>query len=505
MSLTTLPTDVTVLNDMDEKSAGSLIKPADWNTLVASVHGIGEALVQYIQQTDNRINTLQAVVDPLTDRLDGLEQDMNDLRTEIAPLLNHYVVTLRTSKVNYALGEICEITAEVRDFAGNPVTSRPWIDFVTTWGQLRASDGFATDVSANGSSISVRANNQGIARVTVKSAHTENLTEAQDLQVANTLEATLASGQFFYQAIMESPTPTSQVATQAFTMMNSQYELAQSGPIQMFLDSYQQFPPFQALPQLVPSVVSNWKHYRTVVVAFAKDDSDPTTPDSSKGSASIQVQFRDWVGPWISGYTNTYDLFVPGIVGSISNQVGNSSFAMDLDLIQNVIEADISVLGSIGRQRYYNAAIEAMDQVTVTTPPAYMSDLRQTVKQAVSVQQIQEDPVMALKGNMLSQAPALAAISGVSRHAASAKAAADATLGSVDALQASNTDLHNRVLALDNDLQSSQQVSNAINNELSSIGTNVLKINTLDQKSVEGQINLITAQIGQINETLRRG
>ena len=287
-------------------------------------------------------------------------------------------------------------------------------------------------------------------------------------------------------------------------MMNSQYEMAQSGPIQMFLDSYHQYPQFQLLPKIVPSVVSNWKHYRTVVVALAKDDSDPTTPDSSKGSASIQVQFRDWVGPWIKGYVDGFEVFVPDIVASVGNKIGSGGFAMDLDLMQNIIETDIGALGSIGRQRYYNAVIEAMDQVTLPSPPSYMPELLQTMKQAVTVQQIQESPMTALKGNLLNQAPAMAAISGLSRHAASAKASADAAQSSMQSLQTSSTDLHNRILALDNDLQSTQQVSNSIHNELSSIHDNVLKINTLDQNSVKGQINLITAQIGQINETLRR-
>ncbi len=505
MSLNTLSNDVSVLDSINDKDAGSLIKPADWNTLVSSVSGIGGALLEYVEKTNGRITALELAVAPLTDRLDTLEQDISDLGTEVAPLLNQYVVTLKTSKVNYALGEMCEITAEVHDFGGNVVTSRPWIDFITTWGELRAAPGFSTDTSANGSSISVQANSEGIARVRVKAAHTGNFTETQDLQVANTLETTLATGQFFYQAIIDAPTPTSQVATEAFTLMNTQYELTQSGPIQMFLDSYQQFPQYQIIPQLIPTLVSNWKHYRTVVVALAKDDSNPATPDSAKGSASIQVQFRDWVGPWINSYTNDFQVFIPGIVGSIGNQVDSGSFEVDLDLIHGVIEADISVLGLIGRQRYYNAAIEAMDQLNISEPPKYMPDLRQTVKQAVSVQQIQEAPITALKGNLLSQAPALSAISGVSRHAASAKDAADATLDTVNALQASSSDLQNRILALDRDLQETQQVSLTISNELSSIGQNVLRINTLDQKSVEGQINLITAQIGQINETLRRG
>lgn len=505
MSLSTLNNDVNLLDTIDDKASGSLIKPSDWNTLVESVQGVGEALLEYVQNTDTRLEVLEQLVAPLTGRIDVLQAELGQLKSEIAPLLDQYVVTLRTEKVNYALGEMCKITAEVRDFAGNLVTSRPWIDFLTSWGQLRAAPGFTTSVSGNGSSISVRANSSGIAEVHVKAAHTENLTENQDLQVATIMESTLSTGQFFYQAIMDSPTPTSQPAIQAFSLMNNHYELAQSGPMQLFLDSYQLSPQTQILPELTPSIFSNWKHYRTVVVAFAKDDSNPTTPDAAKGTASIQVQFRDWVGPWINGYVQEFEPYIPGLVSSITNQVGNGSFAADLGLMQNTIEKDISVLGSVGRQRYYNAFIEAMDQATPLAPPVYMSDLRQTVKQAVTVQQIQEAPINALKGNMLSQAPALAAISGISGHAASAKAVAETTMGSMTALQSANSDLHSRVLALDSDLQASQQMSQAINNELSSISTNVLNINPLDQDSVKGQINLISAQIGKINETLNRG
>ena len=502
MSLISLPTDVTALNTLAPKEAGSLIKPADWNALIGSVQGIGTALQEYIAQTNTRLTTLENAVTPLNTRVDTLEQDLADLQTSIAPLLDQFVVTLRTSKSNYALGELCEITAEVRDLTGNIVTSRPWIDFVTTWGQLQAATGFTTSLSANGGSISVQANAQGIARVRVKAAHAENLNDTQELQVAGALETALGNGQFFYQAIMEAPTPASQTAVQAFGLMNSQYEVAQNNAMQLFVDSYQLFPQYQILPQFN---FGNWKHYRTVVVALAKPDSDPTTADSSKGSASIQVNFRDWVGPWIDFYTKNFSPFVPDLVLNFNGQLGNGSFQADLGGLQDMILTDLNPLGAVGRQRYYNAAVDAMDKVNPAAPLTYMADLRNTVKQAVTVQQIQEVPGGALKGNQFSKVPAMAAINGVSSHAASAKAAADATQGSVQVLQASSQDLNNRVLAINNDLQTTQQMSTVINRELGSIGQNVLRINTLDQNSVQGQINLITAQIGQINEVLRRG
>ncbi|MCG8311697.1 MAG: hypothetical protein MI976_00640 [Pseudomonadales bacterium] len=505
MSLTTLYDDVTQLNDIDDKDAGSLIKPDDWNKLVASVKGIGDALIEYIDQTDNRIGDLQAVVDPLPARIDNLEADLNDLKDQIAPLLDNYVITMRTGKVNYALGELSEITAEVRDLQGNPVTTRPWVDFVTTWGQLRAADGFATDVGASGKSISVRANSEGIARVLVKSAHTENLTAAQEVQVATAMEATLPSGQFFYQAIMEAPTPTSTIAQQAFQVMNFQYEAAPSAPMQLYIDSYQQFPEFQILPQWNPSIFTNWKNYRTVVVALVKDDSDPTTPDAAKGTSSIQINFRDWIGPWIDGYVNDFEIFVPEIQTTVGSYVGSGGFALDLELIHNLVETQVGALGAVGRQRYYNGFISAVDRIEVTDPPRYMADLRQTMKQAVSIQQTQEAPGLALKGNQLGKTPGMTAMTGAAKNSAAAKDVADSTLGTYQALEASSKEMNDKIVALDNDLQVTHTLSTNINSELSSIGQNVLRINTLDTDSVQGQVNLISAQIGQINEVLKRG
>ena len=106
MSLETLFDDVTNLDTIDEKAAGSLIKHDDWNSLVASVRGIGNALIEYIDQTDNTIGDMQEVLNPLPGRIEELEGELSDLRELVQPLLNQYIVTMRTEKVNYALGEL---------------------------------------------------------------------------------------------------------------------------------------------------------------------------------------------------------------------------------------------------------------------------------------------------------------------------------------------------------------------------------------------------------------
>ncbi|MDX1696043.1 MAG: hypothetical protein R3208_19920 [Ketobacteraceae bacterium] len=504
MSLTSLPTDITQLDDLSPKAAGSLIKHEDWNTLVASVQGIGTALQEYIAQANQRMTDIETMLNPLPGQVADLEAAVADLTEQVQPLMDRYVVTLRTQKQNYLMGELCEMIATVRDLQGNPVTSRPWIDFMTNWGQLRAAPGFQTDVSATGGSISVRTNSDGIARVLVKAAHTANLSEAQEAQVATAMETTLPSGMFFYQAIMSAPTPGSNSAKQAFQVMNSQYEQGQQNPVQQFIDEYHFFPDYQYHNPWTPSF-SNWKHYRTVVMAMVKDDSDPLTPDGSKGAASIQVQFRDWIGPWIFDYVNDFDIFVPEIIDVLETQIGSGLFKQDLDIIHDLVEDNIGILGAVGRQKYYNGVIDAIDQVDVTDPPPYMQDLRNSVKYAVSVQQMQESPGVAVKGNQVSKTPGMTAMTGAAKNAAAAKDTAESTLNTYESLQANNQEMNDRIMALDNDLQITHQLSNNINNELASIGQNVLRINTLDQNSVQGQVNLITAQIGQINEALRRG
>lgn len=505
MSLATLFEDVTNLDSIDDKDAGSLIKPSDWNMLVASVRGIGTALIEYMDQTDNKIGDMEEILNPLPGRIDELQQELDDLRDQVQPLLNQYVVTMRTEKVNYALGELCEITAEVRDLQGNPVTSRPWVDFVTTWGQLRTAPGFTTDVSATGSSISVRANSSGIARVLVKSAHTGGMTEAQEDQVAAAMETTLPDGQYFYQAIMNSPTPASEPAQQAFQVMSLQYQQSQANPVQLYIDAYHQYQDFEIYQPWNPGYYSHWKNYRTVVMAMVKDDSDPRTPDSSKGAASIQINFRDWIGPWIGGFVEDFEIFIPEVEAAVGAQVGGGGFAMDLEHIHDIIEANVEVMGHVGRQRYYNGVIAALEQVEVTDPPPYMNELRDSVRYAVGLQQSQEAPGLAKKGSRIGHTPGMTAMTGAAKNAAAAKDTADATMGTYEVLQAESQEMNSKIMALDTDLQTTHQLSTTINNELSSIGQNVLRINTLDQDSVQGQVNLITAQIGQINEALKRG
>src|SRR5829696_7664692 len=168
-----------LVNRLGQKAAGQLIKSEDWNALVAGVEAgdtklgqlidaLTQSVTEQFQQTKNSIQTLDqkyaAQVQALTGqlqtlsaRVDGLEGQVNDLRAKLTPVLSHlWRVTLETARSAFAIGEVAEVTAKVTDLQGRPLTIRPWIDFVATWGQLTAAPGFENRAGEGSRTVSVR-------------------------------------------------------------------------------------------------------------------------------------------------------------------------------------------------------------------------------------------------------------------------------------------------------------------------------------------------------------
>ncbi|MBV9773316.1 MAG: hypothetical protein JO040_05170, partial [Gemmatimonadetes bacterium] len=187
-------------NDLGNKAPGQLIRSQDWNALVTGVDLVEATLNHRVDQVEEsvaarfkemeeavaarfeavgtrlsavedgvarvdqrlteEVEGLRAAIrqtaDILGERIDGVETGLRELYDRVEPLLRNYRVTLQTERLDYALGELVELTAHVdrldgglagpRVDGGQVVATdaprpargeRPWVDFVSTWGQFR--------------------------------------------------------------------------------------------------------------------------------------------------------------------------------------------------------------------------------------------------------------------------------------------------------------------------------------------------------------------------------
>jgi hypothetical protein len=197
-----------LVNQLGNKTAGQLIKSEDWNGLVAAIENLSATV-------DERFTSVESRLQELDTRVDALSQEFGVLREMVEPLLGEYYrLTLETTRINYAIGELAQITARVTDLRGGSLdltneADRPWIDFVVgSWGQLKPVAGFQSLGGAGDRTISVRTNAQGIARVHLRSDHAEGFTDEDEAEVALSLETKLpAINQTVAQTILAAATP----------------------------------------------------------------------------------------------------------------------------------------------------------------------------------------------------------------------------------------------------------------------------------------------------------
>ena len=386
-----------LVDEVGHKAAGQLIRSADWNALVAAVDQLDATLGQRIDDlqssTEDRFGEVTTRLDGLTAALEGVRTELGNLRDEIEPLIGQYYrVTLETTKVNYAFGELAEIVARVTDVRGRPLdlndTNRPWIDFVTGWGQLRPVGGFEVLGGVGDRAISVRTNRDGIARVLLRTEHAEDLTEEIEDDVAGSLQTklTATTNVSLADTVLTAATPLE--AKPAFRALSIEYDRTDAVGVRTFVDKYyQRYAPRISDAVFIPPISHRWRDYRTTVLALVKSDSDPRTPDQSRAVSSIQVTFRDWIGPWITlDYLaetgplvqDFRDRLIPKVTNDLRESVTNFKDEVN-DLVRDK--------GLVAKQRGYQVARAALDQVTVPRPPDFLPSLTKSVLDAVNVQQ----------------------------------------------------------------------------------------------------------------------
>ena len=140
-----------------------------------------------------------------------------------------------------------------------------------------------------------------------------------------------------------------------------------------------------------------WRDYRAVVLAFARTDADPLTPDPARGIASIQLLFRDWIEAVIPVYTS--ELEIKKDIRDYRERIGLrfteeyfSSYRNVTKEIEDIVKDD---RGLLGRVRDYQVVHEALDGIAPDKDQAIVDRVRTTVQRAVALQQTVE-PAMAM-------------------------------------------------------------------------------------------------------------
>ena len=167
--------------------------------------------------------------------------------------------------------------------------------------------GFNSRAGSGDNSISVQVNAQGIARVQLRAEHSEGFSETEEAQVSAVMQMQVPNANMTVaQSFMTAATPSDAPAKSAYKVLAQEYERQDSIALRAYADTYHVRTPEYTLSPILPNFWTQWRDYRATVIALAKPDADPTTPDGARGAGSIQVTFRDWLWPWTLDYLDDF-------------------------------------------------------------------------------------------------------------------------------------------------------------------------------------------------------
>lgn len=458
------------------KVAGELIRSEDWNALVTAIEELETVL-------SARIDGVEAQVSALDNRIAETEADLAELATRVEPLFDRYRVNLRTARVSYVLGEAAEITVELRDLVNEKIpftpANRPWIDLVTPWGKLAAAPGVESLGGAGSRAISVRANTDGIARAILR-AEVVDADEDAEAEVSASL-GTMVGGKTIAQNLITASTPAEAKSTGTFQVLTEHYDNPSAKRVKGFVDSYYASNATKVTGKIVPPFTQRWYDHRATVVAVAKNDSDPLTPDSGRGVSSIQVTFRDWIGPWlILDYVNPLETIklVPQITAQFTPKVTGDPVQSIL-LLKDGVKDVVREEGLVGKLRDYMVVGEALDQLSVPQHGDIVPQVAGAVKHAVMLQQMLETAEVATAG--VAEKAALDAFAETSVKADSSVAD---VLGQVQTLQAT-------VGKVDAEFSSMQEKVGSLDGKVTTtLGTTIQQLDS-ELKTVSGKVEVL--------------
>lgn len=426
------------------RQEGWLIRSADWNALVAAVAQVESILSARLDALEQRVTDetarLDGRIDDLTtdvekrfatvdERLDGLDQAANilggrvavleerlpkveeeleeritqaekdtaNLEAAVKPVVDSaYRVTMRTTKPNYALGELADVEARISYLPGRAPGSLAgkWIDFTTFYGTFRPADGFVSRGGSGDRTMSVMTDADGVARVLLHSEAAEEMPVEAAKEITAALATRVGSKNLSVaDLILRADTPEDDDVKVAYQTVSLKYD-REASSLRDYVDSYylkhKETVTTGILPDnggIVPPWFwrQRWRDYNATVLAFAKDDSDPTTADPNRGSSSIQITFRDWVRPWlVIDYWGRLDTVSDELIHRFVPKVG-ITLEGSVENLRGEVSELVKGRGVVGKLRTYDAMDVAFDKLHVEGK-AFLPDLSKSMRAAVGLQ-----------------------------------------------------------------------------------------------------------------------
>ncbi len=491
----TLEQAMAIVAGLGGKAPGHLIRAEDWNALVSVLDTYGaqiDALDTGLQGLQAEVATLatnlQAAITALEARvapLEGLDEVVARIDAETAPLRENYLLRVSTTSENYLVGQVAELVFTATALDGSPLPEpRPWLDIVTTWGRLRAAPGFVVRENAEENALAVQFNNTGQVRVQLRSHFTRGIAASTEAAFAGVLQAQAgSSGKTVMRVLQEAASPQDPEAQMAFRSISAMYEGNHS--VRGFADTYlEQYTGGRIIGGIVVSP-GEWRNYRATVMAFAKPDAVATSPDPTRGVATIQVNFREWIPNWSFGHIETVDPVLPDWSRLLELNIRVP------DLVHRMVsELDKRALntGVLGRIRDMKA-LEKAASVINPGNDTLIQHGKAMMQGALQMQFATGSADTGVAGGYARQA-------GITQQVSqTAKAAQDTALDAATAKQA--------VTVLENRVRAAEQTGKEISAGLRSLGDGINKIDVVQVADLGSRLNAINTSLSGLASKIR--
>lgn len=462
------------------KAPGHLIKSDDWNALVSVLVDYGNALVGL----PGRVDALEAELAALATRVDdleGLAERVTTLEEQTAPLRQNYLLKVSTTAENFLVGQVAEIVFKATALDGSPLAGpMPWLDVVATWGRLRAAPGFVVRDNAEENALSIQFNNAGEARVQLRSQFTKGFSASEEASFANALNLQAGgSGKTVMKVLSESASPQDPETRMAFQAMHATYDTNKT--IKGYADKY--FGQYSGGAYRWPGGIvqlGDWEYYRATVMAFAKPDAAATSPDPTRGVATVQVNFREWISHWSDDYIHTLEPVLPDWSSFLNLNLTRPDL---VPIWVNELDKRAKAEGTLGHFRNLNA----MEKVAGGINPGGDTVMQAGKAMVLGAVQMQKatgaaDTLAAAGFGQQAQVTQQ-----VSQQAKAAQATA------TDAASAKQA-----IGVLETRIKAAEQTGKEITASLRNIGDGVNKINVAEVADLGGRLNKINLDIANL-------